>query len=512
MRLRVTARTKLTAAFRILGLALAVAAALVAPGAGPAQAAGGNSITSPDTAGIVGTYTSLALDGSGNPVVAYHDLTTSDGDLKVLHCNDPDCAGGDESVVAADTTGNVGSHTSLALDALGHPVVAYFDATNSDLKVLHCNDPDCAGGDESIIAPDTAGLVGMFTSLALDGSGDPVVSYYDQTNGDLKVLHCNDAACAGGDDSIATPDAAGDVGYQTSLALDVSGNPVVSYFDNANGDLTTGNLKLLHCDDPDCAAGGESVTSPATASYWGLRTSLALDASGNPVVAYADMEGNLTILRCDDPNCAAGGESITAPEPGGFDEWLPSLVVDASGSPVVTYTDSFINLKVLHCGAPSCLGANSVVTADAAGAVGEHSSLRLDSSGLAVVSYHDGWPNDDLKVLHCATPTCDPDFDGDGCPDVKEDQTSEGSETSGGRRNIKNPWDYFNPTGDGQNRVDDILAIVQKYFVDFGNPNYTTGTDRTYEGPNPWNLGPPNGQIRVDDILNNVKQYFHDCG
>jgi hypothetical protein len=106
----------------------------------------------------------------------------------------------------------------------------------------------------------------------------------------------------------------------------------------------------------------------------------------------------------------------------------------------------------------------------------------------------------------------DLDDDNDGCPDTSEAQSAVGSETSGGRRDPHNPWDYFNPTNDGQNRVDDILAVVNHYYLAEGEPGYDAKYDRTYLRPNPWNLGPPNGRVLVDDILHAVDSYFHDCG
>jgi hypothetical protein len=108
-------------------------------------------------------------------------------------------------------------------------------------------------------------------------------------------------------------------------------------------------------------------------------------------------------------------------------------------------------------------------------------------------------------------------FDGDGCTDAKEIGTNQ---LLGGRRDPTNPWDYFNPGGGGRVRLLDVLMVVNQYYHDDndGSPGlapyaagYTTATDRTLLGPDPWNLGPPDGRQRVDDILNAVKQYFHDC-
>jgi hypothetical protein len=127
--------------------------------------------------------------------------------------------------------------------------------------------------------------------------------------------------------------------------------------------------------------------------------------------------------------------------------------------------------------------------------------------------------------MGCCTPRdvfvgVTPDKDGDGCSDAREQQTALGSEKSGGRRAHLNQWDYFNPSGDRKNRIDDVLLVVQAYFKDDNDaapgyppfaPGYTQAADRTLSGPNLWNTGQPNGQLRLDDVLTMTKQYFHDC-
>ena len=358
-------------------------------------ASGGNSITSPDAAGDVGRFTSLVLDASGNPVVSYYQaINIFFGALKVLHCGDANCTSG--NTITTPDTGDVGKFTSLALDAVGNPVVSYYDDGASNLKVLHCGDPNCASGNV-ITSPDTAGLVGPHTSLALDSDGYPVISYA-RDGGFLKVLHCGDPNCVSGN-TISTPDSGADF-LDTSLALDAVGNPVVSY-----NDYTNGSLKVLHCGDPNCTS-GNVITSPDTAGDVGRFTSLVLDASGNPVVSYFDdTNGNLKVLHCGNANCTSDNV-IASPDTADRVGWYTSLALDASGYPVVSY-GKIMNreLKVLHCGDPNCTSGNVITSPDTASLVSKFTSLALDASGKPVVSYYNEQIND-LKVLHCGDANC----------------------------------------------------------------------------------------------------------
>ncbi|HHT9108456.1 MAG TPA: hypothetical protein ACFYD9_07380, partial [Candidatus Wunengus sp. YC64] len=69
-------------------------------------------------------------------------------------------------------------------------------------------------------------FVGWNSSLALDTSGNAHISYYDATQGDLKY-----ATNASGSWTITTVDITGNVGKYTSIALDTSGNAYISYYD-----------------------------------------------------------------------------------------------------------------------------------------------------------------------------------------------------------------------------------------------------------------------------------------
>jgi hypothetical protein len=95
-------------------------------------------------------------------------------------------------------------------------------------------------GGASITTLDATDFVGVHTSITTGGDGLGLISYHDNTSGDLKVAHCSNTACTSA--SITTLDIAGDVGQYTSITTGADGLGLISYYDTTNG-----NLKVAHC-------------------------------------------------------------------------------------------------------------------------------------------------------------------------------------------------------------------------------------------------------------------------
>jgi hypothetical protein len=88
--------------------------------------------------------------------------------------------------IAIDSAGDVGSHTSISVDGC-NVYISYFDNTNHYLKFAKSENSgeSWLGSPDIESTIDTTGDVGELSSIAVDGS-NVYISYYDETNGDLK--------------------------------------------------------------------------------------------------------------------------------------------------------------------------------------------------------------------------------------------------------------------------------------------------------------------------------------
>ena len=285
-----------------------------------------------DQTGVVGTFTSLAVDGSGRVHVSYEDDTN--GDLKYATCAASCTTAASWHTVTVDQVGSVGQEGSLAVDGDGRVHVSYFDLTNADLKYATCAASCTTATSWQTVAVDQAGDVGDYSSLAVDGDGRVHVSYLDFTNSDLKYATCA-ASCTTATNWQTVPvDQSG--GYDTSLGVDGNGRLHVSYLDPTNADLKYAT----------CAASCTTATNWQTAVIdhsWnvGYHTSLAVDGSGRVHVSYQDQ----TNYDLKYATCAASCTIATSWQTAVVDDhrqsglvgWYTSLAVDGNGAVHVSY-------------------------------------------------------------------------------------------------------------------------------------------------------------------------------
>jgi preprotein translocase subunit Sec61beta len=296
-----------------------------------------------DTAGFVGRFNAVTIGQDGLGLISYYDATNLD--LKIAHCTNVACTSATTQTL--DGTGNVGVDTSATIGQDGLGLISYFDVTNVKLKVAHCTDVACTSATTQTL--DSPALnVGASSSITVGADGLGLISYYDLTNGDLRVAHCANVACTAA--STGPLDTAGDVGRQTSVTTGQDGLGLISYYDDTNDDL-----KVAHCENVACSS---ATTQPLdTVGLVGRFNAVTIGQDGLGLISYYDeTNGDLKIAHCTNVTCTSASTQ-TLDGAGIVVGQLTSVTVGADGVGLISYVDNFNDdLKVAHCGNRLCVG------------------------------------------------------------------------------------------------------------------------------------------------------------
>ena len=234
----------------------------------------------PDCPEDLGRYLSVAADSTGRTI--FSSYTADFGDLVVgrirsdstMTCEYVDGQGGD-----------VGLYTSLAVDQLDRPRVAYFDRSNGRLKYAQ----KTAEGWEVVTVPRTGtgeNVVGRSCSLALDSDGLPHIAFLDETAGTLNVARkASDGrwaveVVAGADNGDWPGTLGGEVGRMISTVLDTKDREWIAY-----RDIHSGAIKVAGRQPDEW-----SIIEVESDTDLGTWISAALDIDGNMALAYHDRD------------------------------------------------------------------------------------------------------------------------------------------------------------------------------------------------------------------------------
>lgn len=275
------------------------------------------------------------------------------------------------------TLGDVGENASLAIDSADQLHISYLDATNANLMYAYYNGTSWvtelvdSGVDDSIFG----------TSIAVDSSNIPHIAYNDGL-GNLKYAR----RFGPNNFNFNFVDEAGDnTGWYPSLALDSQNQPYIAYL----AEDTQGHNEDLRFAYFDELASTWVVTTPdGEGNISG--PSLALDASGNPHIAYTNSPGGGLYY--------ISGQLVPA-GPGMQYSWTTEIIEDSEtiGSHISLAISSIGDAHIAYIKDSnlqyarrySTSGAWTFETVDAQERVGSYNSLAFDSQGWPHISYYD---------------------------------------------------------------------------------------------------------------------------
>jgi hypothetical protein len=358
----------------------------------------GNTLTTVDSSSSVGDWVSITIGADGLPIISYWDY--GNGHLKVVHCTTVKCTSTD-TPQTVDSSSNVGPYSSITIGADGLPIISYLDQGNGHLKVVHCTTVKCTSTDTPQTV-DSSSNVGYFSSITIGADGLPIIGYLDGGNGHLKVVHCTTVKCTS-TNTPQTVDSSSNVGYYSSITIGADGLPIISYQDYGNN-----HLEVVHCTTVNCT----STDTPQTVdsnSYVGYYISITIGADGLPIISYLDDGNGLRVVHCTTVNCTSTDTPQTVDSSSNVGLYI-SITIGADGLPIISYRDyGNGHLKVVHCTTVNCTSTDTPQTVDSSGNVGYYSAITIGADGLPIIGYFDGG-NGHLKVAHCASVFCVPYF------------------------------------------------------------------------------------------------------
>lgn len=296
------------------------------------------------------TLPAIAVDSEGRVVVAWSQSTGHNPSIFLRRWNHQqwESLGPSSTDRGAGGTKGEAFAPALALDPSGNPSLAWQDRSygNHEVYYRHWDGAqweELAGSaTEGGVSRTNTGYSG-FPSLALDANGAPVVAWEEHygSKSDIWVRRYTSGRKRGwldvGDHPGLTgfPAKVSDARFP-SLALDAHGNPVVAWIDNDSGSdqvyLQRWSGKRWEELAGSASQGGVSRSRNAAASV-----TLKLDASGNPILSWKEGDGAQAAIQV---RRWAGlqWESLGGPvaDPGSNPAW-PCLALDARSQPVVAF-------------------------------------------------------------------------------------------------------------------------------------------------------------------------------
>ncbi len=347
-------------------------------------------------------YPSIAMDGSGNFVIAWQDYRNGNSDIYYQRYNSNGVAQG-VNIKANDDTGTAEQYfSSIAMDGSGNFVIVWSDYRNGDYDIYYQRYDSIGAvlGVNTKANDDTGTAEQYFSSIAMDGSGNFVVVWMDDRNGnydyDIYYQRYNSSGVAQGVNTKANDDAGTASQVFSSIAMDGSGNFVIVWSDYCNGDLNPDIYFQRYSSDGTALGVNTKANDDAGTVLPYYSSFVAMDGSGNFVVMWQDARndyGDIYFQRYNSDGKALGVNTKANDDAGTAYQGSSSIAVDGSGNFVIVWEDDRNGDSDIfyqrYNSSGVAQGVNTKAIDDAGNTAQWRPSLAMDGSGNFVVAWID---------------------------------------------------------------------------------------------------------------------------
>jgi hypothetical protein len=297
-----------------------------------------------DDAGTANQYNpAIAMDVSGDFVITWEDYRNGNPDIYAQRFHFYGTPRDANFKVNDDAGTAEQSYPAIAMDDIGNFVITWQDDRNSnwDIYAQRYNSSGTPQGANFKVNDDAGTANQYYPAIAMDGSGNFVITWQDDRNGnwDIYAQRFNSSGTPQGANFKVNDGIVWVSQGNPAIAMDGSGNFVITWGDYRNGNSDIYAQRYNSSGTPQGA--NFKVNGDAGTAVQDFPT-IAMDGSGNFVITWQDKRDgyyDIYAQRYNSSGTPQGANFKVNNDAGTAEQVLPAIAKGGSGNFVITWGD-----------------------------------------------------------------------------------------------------------------------------------------------------------------------------
>ena len=287
---------------------------------------------------------SVAMDAVENFVVVWYDYRNDNFDIYFQRYSNTGTAIGVNTKVNDDTLGASQEHPVIAMDPTGNFVIAWSDNRHENYDIYFQKYTGIGGvlGTNTLVNDDVDSTKQWNPAISMDPAGNFVISWIDERNGNRDVYFQRYTSAGGALDANAKVNDDSGANMQTAhdIAMDPTGNYVITWQDFRN---STWDIYFQLYNSNGSASGVNTKVNDDPGSNFQMYPSISMDPAGDFVIVWQDYRNanyDIYFQRFTGAGLALESNTKVNDDTGTMHQKIPAVSMDGSGNFVVVWQDN----------------------------------------------------------------------------------------------------------------------------------------------------------------------------